>query len=86
MRKTTIELERLVMERWPKLKERALNDRAPEILIAILEEIDDILFVLEMRIAAEIGNLPAIADVGRATDDRQFASDILNGDPEIGSQ
>jgi hypothetical protein len=55
-------------------------------LIAILEEIDDILFVLEMRIAAEIGNLPAIADVGRATDDRQFASDILNGDPEIGSQ
>jgi hypothetical protein len=48
-------LERLMSERWPKLKKRAQNERNTEKLIVILEEIDDLLFSVEMRIAAQRG-------------------------------
>ncbi len=46
------DLERLMLERWPKLKKRAQSEENPEKLIAILEEIDDLLFQVEMRVAA----------------------------------
>ncbi len=48
-------MEHLVSERWPKLRERAIRETSPEKLIAVLEEIDDLLFNLEMRIAAQSG-------------------------------
>ena len=41
-------LERLISERWPKLKKRAQIENNPEKIVAILEEIDDLLFNLEM--------------------------------------
>jgi len=44
-------LEQLMSERWPKLKKRAQHEKNCEKLIAILEEIDDLLFMVEMRIA-----------------------------------
>ncbi len=53
--KTKQALERLMTERWPKLKKRAQNENNPEKLIVILEEIDDLLFSVEMRIAAQSG-------------------------------
>ena len=46
-------VERLISERWPKLKKRAQNENDPEKLIAILEEIDNLLSNLEMKIAAQ---------------------------------
>jgi hypothetical protein len=47
--------ERLMLERWPQLKKQAQNETRPEKLIAILDEIDDLLFCVEMRIAAKSG-------------------------------
>jgi hypothetical protein len=49
------EFEKLITERWPKLKQKAQNEENPEKIIAILEEIDDLLFKVEMRIAAQNG-------------------------------
>jgi len=46
-------LDQLISKRWPKLKERAQNERNPERLIKILGEIDDLLFNVEMRMAWE---------------------------------
>ena len=48
----TIRMEHLVLEQWPKLKKKAQGETDPERLIAILEEIDDLLFNMEMTIAA----------------------------------
>jgi hypothetical protein len=45
------EVERIIAEQWPKLKRKAQNETDPVKLIAIVEEIDDLLFLLEMRIA-----------------------------------
>lgn len=50
--KSTKRVEKLVSERWPKLKKRAQNENSLEKLIAILEEIDDLLFNLEKRVGA----------------------------------
>jgi hypothetical protein len=47
--------ERLMVERWPKLKKRAEQATEPETLIEILEEIDELLFRVEMKIAAQSG-------------------------------
>jgi len=46
-------------ERWPQLKKRAQNETQPEKLIAVLEEIDELLFSVEMRIAAQSGQTPS---------------------------
>jgi hypothetical protein len=46
---------RLMSVRWPRLKKRAQHEARPEKLIAILDEIDDLLFSVEMRIAAQSG-------------------------------
>jgi hypothetical protein len=48
-------IERLVAERWPKLRKRAENEKDAKKLIAIFEEIDDVLFIVEMRVAAKSG-------------------------------
>jgi hypothetical protein len=50
--KSSKRVETLISERWPKLKKRAQNENSLEKLIAILEEIDDLLFNLEKRVGA----------------------------------
>jgi len=42
-------------ERWQSLKTRAQNERNAEKLIKLLEEIDDLLFNVEMIVAVEYG-------------------------------
>lgn len=54
--KRTKGVERLISERWPKLKERAQNEDDPEKLIPILEEVEDLLLNLEIRFGAEANN------------------------------
>jgi hypothetical protein len=82
--KSADNLERLVLEKWPKLKETAQREKSPEKLIAVLEEIEDLLFNLEMRIAVE-GRRPCPAqdeDSGRESPrDSSVACD-----PEMGSE
>jgi hypothetical protein len=53
--KNTQRLELVISERWPKLKKKAQRETNPEKLIGILEEIEDLLFNLEMRLASEYG-------------------------------
>jgi hypothetical protein len=76
--------ERLIA-RWPKLKKRAQNEQNPEKLIAILEEIDDLLFSVEMRIAAQIGRTQTRESTD-ARSVRQESPDVSSDDSEIGSQ
>lgn len=78
--------ERLIAERWPKLKNRAQNEKNPEKLIAILEEMDDLLFNLEMRLAAQNESLHSKTDAGSRSDWQGFIFDGLPGDSEGGSQ
>jgi hypothetical protein len=78
-------LEHLISERWPRLKERAQHERNPQKLIAILEEIDDLLFNLEMRIASQRGRKDSRGD----TNSKSFQQEpgaVLSDDAEIGSQ
>ena len=77
--KNVRETERLISERWPKLKESAMNEGDPEKLITILEEIDDLLFVLEARI--RLDNDPDASISPRRTQD-----EIRNLGQEIRSQ
>jgi len=44
-------IDQLISGQWPELRKRAQNEENPDNLIAILEEIDDLLFIIEMRIA-----------------------------------
>jgi hypothetical protein len=53
--KTGKRTEILISKQWPKLKNSAQNETDPEKLIRILEEIEDLLFNLEMRLASEYG-------------------------------
>jgi hypothetical protein len=76
-------LEQLMSERWPKLKKRAQHERNPEKLIAILEEVDDLLFILEMRIAAQNGR-PHSRDDMDSRSARHESGAILSDDSEIG--
>jgi hypothetical protein len=71
------ELERLMSQRWPKLKQRAQHETNSEKLIAILEEIDDLLFSVEMRIAAQNGR-PQTRD---RTDARSVHLDFVTHPP-----
>jgi hypothetical protein len=76
--------ERLMTERWPKLRNRAQNENNPEKLIAILEEIDDLLFSVEMRIAAQSGRTRA-KDDGDSRSHRLESAVLPSGDSESGS-
>ena len=78
-------LEQLMSEQWPELKKRAQHERNPEKLIALLEEIDDLLFNLEMRIAARSGRAHSRDDTGPRSTQRQSIA-VLSDDSEIGSQ
>jgi hypothetical protein len=79
------DLGQLMSEQWPKLKKRAQHQRNPEKLIAILEEIDDLLFNLEMRIAAQNGLAHSWEDQDPRSTHHESA-DVLSDDAEIGSQ
>jgi hypothetical protein len=72
-------------ERWPKLKKRVQHERDPQKLIAILEDIDDLLFNVEMRIAAQSGKRRS---KGATTDQTQGSvrQVVLSDDSEIRSQ
>jgi hypothetical protein len=75
-------VERLIAERWPKLKKRAQIEDDPEKLIAIIEEIDDLLFMLEMRIHdPQTENMLSRAN-GNSHQRRQAA---VSSDSQIGS-
>ena len=80
------ELEHLVSKRWPKLKQRAQNENDPEKLIAILEEIDDLLFNLEMRIATHGGKMHSRAGADSRSSCHEFSCDSPPLDSEIGSE
>jgi hypothetical protein len=75
-------VERLIAERWPKLKNKAENEKNPEKLIAILEEMDDLLFNLEMRIAAQNESMHSRTNSGSRSDCHDLVSNILPGDSE----
>ena len=78
-------VERLISERWPKLKCRAENEKNPEKLIVILEEIDDLLFNLEMRIAAQ-NQIRSGDNSDSSSDCHESVGDVPPGDSESGSQ
>jgi hypothetical protein len=78
-------VERLISERWPRLKYRAENERNPEKLITILEEIDDLLFNLEMRIAAQ-NEMHSRDHADSRSDCHESVRDFPPGDSESGNQ
>ena len=49
--KNTEGIDQLICRRWPELKKKAQNEDNPDKLMAIVEEIDALLFIIEMRIA-----------------------------------
>jgi hypothetical protein len=63
MRNTKI-VDRLISRRWPELKKWAELETDPGVLIALIEEIDDLLATLERRIAA----IDIDVDLDRAKD------------------
>jgi hypothetical protein len=73
--------EQLMSERWPKLKKRAQHERDPQKLIAILEDIDDLLFNVEMKIAAQSAKRGP-----KRTERGSVRQSVLSGDSEISSQ
>ncbi|MFZ0309842.1 MAG: hypothetical protein WCA76_15320 [Candidatus Sulfotelmatobacter sp.] len=77
-------VERLISQRWPILKKRAQNENNPEKLIAILEEIDDLLSNLEMRIASQNRGTHSGADAVAGAG--SLALHIPPGDSESGTQ
>ncbi|MGA2346997.1 MAG: hypothetical protein ABSF93_13380 [Candidatus Sulfotelmatobacter sp.] len=77
-------VEWLVSEQWPKLKKRAENEKDVEKLIAILEEIDDVLFSVEMRVAAESGRAHSRDGTDSRSARREFGA-TRSDDSEIGS-
>lgn len=79
-------VERLISEQWPKLKKKAQNETDPERLIAVLEEIDDLLFSLEMTIAAQGRNTHSRADADSQRVIHESFDSVPRGDPEIESQ
>jgi len=83
--KKKLEIEKLITERWPKLKIKAQNEENPEKIIAILEEIDDLLFKVEMRIAAQNGGTQS-RDYTDSRSVRRGPNVVRSDDSEIGSQ
>ena len=77
-------LEQLISERWPRLKARAQHEGNPEKLVAILEEIDDLLFNIEMRIAAQSGQTNSGDDMDSMSVRRESGV-ASSDDSEIGS-
>lgn len=76
---STASVDQLISKRWSKLKQKAQNENDPERLISVLEEIDDLLSNLELRIATEKAHARATTN---ATSDRALAFDRPPGDSE----
>lgn len=49
--------KQLISGRWQELKKSAQNETDPDKLIAIIEEIDDLLFILERITGSRTGNI-----------------------------
>ncbi len=79
-------VEGLITERWPDLKKKAEKETDHERLIAILTEIDDLLFVLEKRIAASDENMKLIPHADARSDWRESCGEVRLGNPGIRSQ
>ena len=75
----------LVSERWPKLKKQVQDERNPEKLIALVKAIEELLFNLEMRIAARSGRALSWDETDSRSDQNQSTA-FLSDDSEIGSQ
>ena len=84
--KNVKDIDRLIEKRWPKLKRRAQNERNPGKLITILEDIEDLLFLLEMRIAAHHGSRPEREAAVPRSVPRRSPYDLGPGESELRSQ
>ncbi len=82
--KQPVPIDWLVSERWPTLKKRAENENDLDKLIAILEEIDDVLFNVEMRVAAESWRTHS-RDGADSRSVRRESGAARSDDSEIGS-
>ena len=80
----TKRIDQLVSKRWPKLKKKLQNEENPGKLIAILEEIDDLLFIIETRVAGQ-STVTNSRDANSISLHREF-SVAPSDDSEIGSQ
>ena len=59
-------VDRLISQRWPELKKWVEQETDQEALIAVLEEIDDLLAILERRIAAIDIDIDKVGETGVA--------------------
>ena len=86
MKHTTERAERVISERWPELKQRALHEQDVEKLIPILEEIENFLVALESIVTAAKGG-EEFSDFGAdARSDGYFEHAAPEDNEEIGSQ
>ena len=83
--KNTGMMERLIAEQWRELKKKAQNATDPERLIAVLEEIDSLLFRLETT-AAAMGAPTRSTDDGNSTSVFRIVLWYSARGREIGSQ
>lgn len=77
-------IDKLISTKWPELKKKAQNEGDPDKLIAILEEIDDLLFIIELRIAGQ--SRPTRATERDLRSLQRELSSVPSDDSEIGSQ
>jgi hypothetical protein len=75
-------MEQLITQRWPKLKKKLQHENDPGKLIAILQEIDDLLSNLEMRMAAQTRHADAERGVLSTSVSRFYQ--VPSGDSEGG--
>lgn len=77
-------IDQLICRKWPEPKKKAQSKENPEKLIAILQEIDDLLFLIEMRIAGR--SRPMLATDTNSRSLQRELSVVPSDDSEIGSQ
>jgi hypothetical protein len=66
-------VERLISEQWPKIRKRAQNENDLDRLTAIVEDIDDLLSILEMRVLG-------LTQGTRIQRSKEFKSDLQERD------
>jgi hypothetical protein len=76
----------LISNRWLSLKRKAQTERNPEMLVAILHEIDDLLADLEQRIAVQDEKLCLTSDAASRTDRGDSVRDLSQDNSGIRSQ
>jgi len=77
-------IDQLISRKWPELKAKAQNEENPDKLMAIVEEIDDLLFLIEMRIACQRRPIRATETNSRSL--QRELSVVPSDNSEIGSQ